>query len=137
MAFDYTQNLKAKLATDGTVAGYVANRIHQNRVPTQEETKLDYLWIRRSNHRYERTFDESAGTAPLSVLYDVECCSRDLNRSALLADAVRNIFPFSGTFGDSTVKGAFANDQSEDYEPINLSAGVGVHVQTIQVEICP
>jgi hypothetical protein len=137
MALDYSQNLKAKLGSDTTVASYVASRIHQNRVPTPEETKLDYIWLRRATHQYTRTLDEAAGTAPLSVLYDVECCSRDLNRSAVLADAVRNLFPFSGTFGDSTVKGAFANDQSEDYEPISTSASVGVHVQTIQVEICP
>lgn len=137
MALDYTQNLKAKLQADTTVASYIASRVHHNNVPTLTDAKLDYIWLRRSGHRYERTFDESAGTAPLSVLYDVECCSRDLDRSAKLADAVRNLFPFSGTFGDSTVKGAFANDQSEDYVPLNDSASIGVHVQALQVEICP
>ncbi len=136
MALDYTQNLKAKLAADGTVASYVASRIHHNNVPTQD-AKLDYIWLRRSGHRYERTLDEAAGTPPLSVLYDVECCSRDLGRSAAIADAVKNIFPFSGTFGESSVKGAFVNDQDEDYVPINEMASVGINVQALQVEICP
>lgn len=134
MAHDYTQNLKAFLESNSAVSTLVASRIHHNNVPTE---KGDYIWLRRSGQRYERTLDEAAGTPPLSVLYDVECCSSDLNRSATLADAVKNLFPFAGTFGDSTVKGAFVNDQDEDYVPLNSSASVGINVQSLQVEICP
>ena len=134
MAADYTQNLKSCLQASSAVVAFVASRIHHNNVPME---KGDYIWLRRSGHRYERTLDEAAGTAPLSVLYDVECCSSDLDRSADLAEAVKNLFPFSGTFGDATVKGAFVNDQDEDYIPLNSSASVGVNVQALQVEICP
>lgn len=134
MANDYTQNLKRFFETDQTVRGFVASRVHHNNVPTE---KGDYIWLRRSGHVYDRTFDESAGTAPRLVLYDVECCSSDLHRSSLLADAVRALFPFSGTFGDSTVKYAAVNDQDEDYIPLNSSASVGINVQSLQVEIMP
>lgn len=139
MAFDYTQNLKKFLETDQTVRGFVASRIHHNNVPTlnKAEQKYGYIWLHRAGHVYDRTLDEAAGTAPRSVLYDLECCSLDLERVSDIADAVRALFPFSGTFGDSTVKGAFVNDQSEEYAPINESASVGMNVVSLQLEICP
>jgi hypothetical protein len=136
MANDYSQNLIAFLASDATVRGYVASRICQNNVPTGPDATKDYLWLRRSGQQYERTLDEAAGTPPRSVLFDVEACSRDLDRACKIADSIRALFPFSGTFGDSSLKGAFVNDQSEDYVPLNENATIGVHVESLQVEIC-
>jgi hypothetical protein len=134
---DYAQNIKAYLQAQPSVAALVASRIHHNNMPTIAETNNDYIWFNRAGHVYDRTLDEAAGTEPRSVLFNMECCSRDLGRAAALADAVRNLFPFSGTFGDDTLKGAFANDQSEDYVPINEASLVGVHVESLQLEICP
>ena len=134
---DYAQNFKAFLESQSSVTALVASRIHHSYVPTVPETAQDYIWFNRAGQIYDRTLDEAAGTEPRSVLFDVECCSRDLGRSADIADAVRNLFPFSGAFGADTLKGAFANDQSEDHVPINESSHVGVYVQSLQIEICP
>ncbi len=137
MALDYTQNLKAFLGSASAVRTLVASRICHNHVPTGKDATADYIWLRRSGQIHEHTMDDAAGTPPRSVLYDLECCSRDLERAADLADAVKALFPYSGTFGESTVKGAFVNDQSDDYVAINENASIGVNVESIQVEICP
>lgn len=135
MAFDASQNLIAYLNTSTAVRSLMKGGAHENKVPQSRAN--DYVWFRQTNREYVRTLDEAAGTPPKSIFFDVECCSTDLNRACDLAAAVRDLFPFSGTFGESTTKGAFANDQSEDYLPTNEMADDGIHAQSLQLEIMP
>lgn len=135
MANDASENLIAFLNNSTAVRALMTGGAHENTVP--QNKKNDYVWFRQTNREYTRTFDEAAGTPPKSIFFDLECCSLDLDRSCSLADEVRNLFPFSGTFGDSTTKGAFAHDQSEDYLPTNEMADEGIHAQSLQLEIMP
>lgn len=137
MALDTTQDLRAYLLTSTALTAFVADRICENDIPTFVDARVDYLWLRQSSRVFAHTFDSAAGEAPQALLFDVECCSRSLRNSAAMADAVRALFPYAGTMGDSTIKAAFVNDQGEDYEPLNESASKGIHVQSLQIEICP
>jgi hypothetical protein len=132
---DTTENLRTYLLTSAAIKTLVADRIHQNHVP--EHRAEDYIWLRRATQQYEHHLNSTAGESPRAIFYDLECCSRDLDRSAELADSVRAIFPFAGTMGDSTTKGAFVNDQDENYIPINEDADEGVFVQAVQIEVMP
>lgn len=132
---DTAENLRAYLLTSTTIQGFVADRIHQNHVP--EHRAEDYIWFRKASQSYDHHLNSTAGEAPRAIYYDVECCCTDLDRSADLADAVRNLFPYAGTMGDSTTKGAFVNDQDEDYFPMNESEDEGIHVQAVQIEVMP
>lgn len=132
---DTAENLRTYLLSASAVTTFVADRIHQNHVP--DDKSDDYIWFRKASQQYEHHLNSAAGEAPRAIYYDVECCSRDLDRSADLADAVRGLFPYAGTFGDSTTKGAFVNDQDEDYLPFNDDAEDGLHVQALQIEVMP
>jgi hypothetical protein len=132
---DTAYNLRAYLLTSVAITDLVADRIHQNHVP--EDRKEDYIWLRTATRQYDHHLNSPAGEAPRAIYYDCECCSRNLDRSAAIADAVRNLFPYAGTMGDSTTKGAFVNDQDETYIPINEMADEGVHVQAVQIEVMP
>lgn len=135
MANDVAQNLRAFMLNDNTLRGLVTD-VHENQVP-QSGTMQDYVWFQQVGKVYEQATDDAAGVAPRSVLFDCECCSRRLDNSIKIADAVRNLFPYRGSFGDATVKGVFVNDQSEDYAPLNDMGDIGMNVQSLQIEVCP
>lgn len=132
---DIAENLRTFILTSSTLTAFVADRVHHGHVPANKEET--YIYFSRSNRAYEHTLDSEAGEAPRAEYFDMECCSRNPNASNNLADAVRGLFPMRGTFGDATIKGAFVNDQDEDYIPLNNAADEGVTVQALQMEICP
>lgn len=134
MANDVQENFIAFLNNDTTVRALMTGGAHENLVPQRIDG--DYVWFQMRGRDYTHTFDEAAGEQPRAVIFDVECCSKHLTRAVKLCDAVRNKFPCSGTFGDQTIKGAFANDQSEDYVPLNDSEETGIHAQSLLLEIC-
>lgn len=135
MANDASQNLRTYLLTSTTLKAFVADRIYQSRIPMKP--RGDYLWLRQGGKLFEHTFDDAVGTGPRAITFDLECCSQHPDRAADISDAVRGLFPYAGTMGDATVKGAFVNDQDEDYLPINEVATEGIHVQALRVEVCP
>ncbi len=136
MAFDAAQNLRAFLLADTTLNTLVAGGVHENQVP-QMGTEQNYIWLAQNGKVYDQATDDEAGVSPRSIMFDCECCSRKLPESVQIGDAVRNLFPMRGTFGDATIKGVFVNDQSEDYVPINDMGDKGIHVQALQIEVCP
>jgi hypothetical protein len=117
------------------VASIVANRVHENLVPQRRDK--EYIWLALIGKQYDHCLDDEPGTPPRSLLFTCECCSPNLAKSNELADAVRNLFPYRGPFGTTAVRGAFANDQSEDYEPVNAHGEEVIHVQALQIELCP
>lgn len=131
---DTAENLRSFLLNTTALTAIVADRVHQAHVP-ENRTKT-YIYFRRATRIYEHTLDSAAGEAPRSELFDLECCSRE-GLSDAVADQVRALFPCAGSFGDQTIKGAFVNDQDEDYIPINQDGDDGVTVQALQLEICP
>jgi hypothetical protein len=135
MANDLSENLRDYLLSAEAVRDIIAERIHQDHVPDNKAE--DYIWFRRANQQYEHCLDDDPGERPRTVYFDVECSSRNVDRAATLAEAVKSLFPYRGVFGDATVKGAFANDHDEDYIPLNEMADDGVYVQAVQLEICP
>lgn len=132
---DTAQNLRAYLLADTTLRGLVAN-VHELQVPQTGDTQ-DYIWFSQNGKVYDEATDDAAGVSPRSIMFDCECCSRNLGQSIKIADAVRGLFPYRGAFGDQTIKGGFINDQSEDYIPINDMGETGINVQSLQIEICP
>lgn len=132
MANDVDENMKAFLAASTAIRALVGDNICQNKIP--QKAIKHYIWLQRATTSYDTTLNDSAGETPRSVSYNVECVSSDLDKAVDIAVAVRNLFPMSGTFGDTTIKGAFANDHSEDYEPVN--GDIGFHVEAVQLEIC-
>lgn len=135
MANDTTENLRVYLLTSSDVRSLTSGNVHQNQVP--QNRKQDYIWLRLASRQPDHCLDDETGAAPRALLYDCECCSSDLDRSVRLSDAVRALAPYRGSFGDSTVKGVFVNDQDEDYQPVNDMGDIGIHIQTLQIEVCP
>lgn len=135
MPNDNAQNLRAYLLASPTLTALVS-RICEVQVP-QSGTDQEYIWFAQNGKVYDEATDDAAGIPPRSIMYDCECCSRDLDKSVKIADAVRGLFPYRGAFGDQTIKGGFVRDQSEDYVPLNEMGDTGVNVQSLQIEICP
>jgi hypothetical protein len=131
---DVAENLRAYMLTS-TPLKALTSHIAENKVP--QPTPDKYIWVAQNGKVYDQTTDDAAGVAPRSVLFDCECCAKELRDSVAIADEVRALFPYRGTFGDMTIKGAFVNDQSEDYTSVNEMADDGIHSQSLQIEICP
>lgn len=122
------------LLADSSIAAVVGQNVHQGFVP--EDTPLPVIYFTRTGTRTERALGD-VGTQPFSHTFAVEAIGKDLDESQSLADLVRTRcdgYPGSGvgTFADSTVKGIFVEDQSDDYEP-----QYGYHDASLSVEVIP
>lgn len=121
--------LRTLLLTDGDITAKVGPRIHQATVP--EDTQPPFIFFKRTNVRFERALGES-GVAAFSHTFDVECVGMNLNDSQELADEIRSYDGYIGTFGDSTCKGIFVNEHTDEYE-----SEFGDHVASLSVEVIP
>ena len=130
---DVATRLRTFLLTDTAIANQVGERIHQGQVP--ESSDGDYIWYSRAAIEPLRVL-ASGVLDPLSVRFDVECISDDLDQSQVLAAAVRaKCDAYRGTFADTTVQGIFVDDHNDDYTPRGVFSDEGAHVAALQLEI--
>jgi hypothetical protein len=130
---DVSTRFRTFLLTDTTIAQMVGEQVHQGFVP--ETTKGDYVWFSRSASEPLRVL-ASGAIDPLSVRFDVEAISDDLDRAQALAAAIRSkCDAYRGTFGDSTTQGIFVEDHNDDYTPRGVFSDDVLHVASMSVEI--
>ena len=136
LAVDLRTFLAAGSAIGALVTSDGVARIHQGHVP--EGTALPFVWFAQVGAEWQGTLGGSAGEAPFSRSFDLECVSDDLGEAADLAEAVRSrLSDYRGTFGASEVQGVFCEDHSEDYQPRAADPDYGEHAQPLRVMIIP
>ena len=137
---ELAEDFRTFLADDATIAGYVTasgvTRIHQNTIPDDKQDP--YIWFLQSGVDYSPEIAPTAGVAPHSEMFDIECCAEKLSTAALLGKAVRNRCAFfRGTFGSITVQGVFVEDQGDDYQFRNDGSDVTVNIVALSVRVVP
>ena len=132
---DVAERLRTFLIAGSSVTAIVASRVHQNMVP--ESSAIPYIWYRRARTDEPRTLDGGAPSG-YEQFFDIECVSEDLDECQSLAYAVRDrLNNYRGSFADSTVKGIFVEDHSDDYIPRSVSSDDVAHVAALSVQIIP
>lgn len=132
---DVAERLRTFLIAGASVTTIVGQRVHQNMVP--ESSAPPYLWFRRSRTDEPRTLDGGSPSG-YEQFFDIECVSEDLSEAQTLAYAVRDrLNNYRGSFADSTVKGIFVEDHSDDYVPRSVSSDDVAHVAALSVQIIP
>lgn len=127
---DIATRFRKLLLSDANVTALVGSRVHQGTVP--EDTPTPFIFFKREGVEYERCIGETAGADPFRQRFAVECVGLDLDDSQEIADEIRDYDGYTGTFGDSTCKGIFVDDQNDGYEP-----EFGDHVASLSVEVIP
>jgi hypothetical protein len=127
---DVATRFRTFLLADSSIAAVVGQNVHQGFVP--EDTPPPVIYFTRTGTRQERYLGES-GAQPFSHTFAVEPIGKDLDESQELAGLIRTRCDgYIGTFADTTVKGIFVEDQSDDYEP-----QYGYHDASLSVEVIP
>lgn len=147
MANSVSQNLKAFLQSDTTLAGAVGARIHQNHRPMSVvngqlviTSPGDYIWFARDSVESERALGDTTGATPFRHFYDVEVVARQPTQAETIAArifAICDAITHGATFGDSTVQGIFVSRQGGDYQMRNLTGDSGFHIEAMRLEIVP
>lgn len=132
---DLAENLRAFLLDKATITTFVgADGVHQGLVP--QDVTLPYIWFKRSARRYLETTDAAPGADPDEERFDLECISDDLDESQDLSQAVCDALnAYRGTFGDTTISGAFVDDQDDDYVPRGTLGETELHTAALAVQI--
>lgn len=138
---DVAQNLIALLRADTAVAKWAAARVREDHVPqaTYDGTVTPaHIWL---GLRQSTPFDHingDVGESPMSVTFDLECIAGKQYDANQLAAAVRTkLHNYRGTFGDSTVKAIFINDQDNNYTPKATGGDNGLFVMAFDVQVIP
>jgi hypothetical protein len=132
---DVAERLRTFLTADAGIAAVVSTRVHQGIVP--ESSIVPFIWFRRARTDEPRTLDGGSPSG-YEQFFDIECVSEDLDQCQDLALAVRDkLNNYRGTFADSTVKGIFVEDHSDDYIPRSVSSDDVAHVAALSVQIIP
>jgi hypothetical protein len=132
---DVAERLRTFLIAGGSVTAIVAQRVHQGVVP--ESSEPPFIWYRRARTDEPRTLDGGSPSG-FEQYFDIECVSEDLGEAQALAYAVRDrLNNYRGSFADSTVKGIFVEDHSDDYVPRSVSSDDVAHVAALSVQIIP
>lgn len=126
---DVATRFRTLLLSDSAIAGKVGLKVHQATIP--EGTEPPFIFFKRIGVVFERTLG-TTGTDPFRWLFDVDCVGMDLDQAQELADEIRDYDGYSGTFADTTCKGIFVDDQTDEYE-----TEFGDHVASLSVEVIP
>lgn len=138
MASSIGENLRTVLAATTGVAALVsttsADRIHQNIIP--KPMVRPAIWYTRAASEAE--VDTAGNNMITDSSWDIECQAEDLDDCLSLADAVKTeLNGKHGTFGDSSILGAFVTDHDDDYLPkgIGESDDAHIHLAALSVQI--
>jgi len=122
------------LLADSSVASVAGDRIHHNHVP-QGKVK-PFVFYRRRNTEHIVCLDDSNGQTPDSYAFDVEAIATNPDQAEELAGYIRSrCHLFRGALGETTTKGVFVQDVSEDYVPRGTGGDVGLTVIAFDVEV--
>jgi hypothetical protein len=127
---DVATRLRTFLLADSSIAAAVGPRVHQAFVP--EDTPTPCIYFTRAGTSDELCIGE-IGAAPFRHTFSLECIGKDLDESQELAALIKTrCNGYYGSFADTTVKGIFVEDQSDDYEP-----QYGYHDASLSLEVVP
>ena len=131
---DVTENFRAFLLADAAIEAVVPNRVHEDHVP--QGALQPFIWFRkRSATNLGATLNSANGESPDDFYFDVECVGNQ-EKSKTLTELVRARCNFyRGAFGDTTCKGAFVNDQDDDYFPKSIGGDSGLYVGALDVRV--
>lgn len=129
------ENMRTFLLAQSSVHSAVNERVHQNHVPQEGPPDPPYIYYAITGTADDAAIDDSAG-GPTRYFFGVECWGTTVKESRDLATNVQAALnKHRGTFGDTTVKGVFAADAADDYEPRGHSGDEGLHVSALAVEV--
>jgi len=129
-------DLKTYLQSDSAISAKVGTRIHENYVP--ETPVVPFIWYVRADDGDEQfdCLDDAIGDPPDKVIFDLECCGRNIKEAAALATLVRTRChkAVKATFGSRTAT-LFCQNQKDDYVKIN--AAERIFTSDMQLEVFP
>ncbi len=128
---DVATRFRDLLLADSAIANKVGRKVHQATVPEGEEFGPPFVFFKRTSVVFERTLG-TTGADPFRWFFDVDCVGLNLDEAQELADEIRGYDGYSGTFADTTCKGIFVDDQTDEYE-----TQFGDHVASLSVEVIP
>lgn len=124
IAEDFVAKLKTVSAITALVGSGSSARIHRNRVP--EIATFPYIVFGRDERESNMCLDGPGGIATTSIA--VECRSGTPAGAEALSDAViAALDGNTGTWGASTVRGAFVSSVNDDYLPFPPGKDDGEH----------
>lgn len=110
----------------------VPGSIQQDRI--DQDAPDDYIWFHRRASSRDVNLDGSKRGFVVSS-FDVELISDDIDTAQTMADILKDeLHAYMGAMGDSRCLGAFVEDHTDEYYPIN-GADDGKHVCSLDVTI--
>lgn len=126
------ENMRAHLFGDADIKA-TARAISYNHVPQDKETP--YIFFQQSGANDDAAMDDSNGV-PTRPRYAVECWDATPAGAIELKNLVQaRLNKYRGTFGDTTVKGIFAEDVDDNYVPGGSGGDDGLHGAHLEAEV--
>jgi hypothetical protein len=126
------KNLKDFLLASDSIKA-VVKAVSYNHVPQDKDTP--YIFFQQSGATDDIALDDSAGT-PTRPRYAVECWADNPPDAISLKNLVQaRLHKHRGTFGDTTVKGIFAEDVDDEYVPMGNGSDDGLHGAALFAEV--
>jgi hypothetical protein len=119
------EHLRKFLLADSSIAGAVGSRVSFNVVPQDKD--VPYIFFQQEGSTDDAALDDSAGT-PTRPRYALECWADKPSDAISLKNLLQaKLHKHRGTFGDTTVKGIFAEDVDDEYVPMGNGSDDGLH----------
>jgi hypothetical protein len=126
------KNLKDFLLASDSIKAAV-KAVSYNHVPQDKDTP--YIFFQQSGATDDIALDDSAGT-PTRPRYAVECWASNPPDAITLKNLVQaRLHKHRGAFGDTTVKGIFAEDVDDEYVPMGNGSDDGLHGAALFAEV--
>jgi hypothetical protein len=136
---DISENFRTFLLADSAIRSKVAGRVHAIKTP---QAKLvlpptPFIWFRKRSAQTDEQLAPDAGHAATDFAFDVECVATNNEQTAVeVAELVRTRCScYRGSFGDTTAKGVFVNDQDDDYEAQSTGGDDRLAVSALDVRV--
>jgi hypothetical protein len=119
------------LASDSIKAAVKA--VSYNHVPQDKDTP--YIFFQQAGGSHDAALDDSQVT-PTRPRYAIECWASNPFDAIALKNLVQpRLNMYRGTFGDTTVKGIFAEDVDDEYIPNGNGDDDGLHGASLFAEV--
>lgn len=127
-------NLSSFLKAQTAIAAKVGNNVYHAGLP--QGPLRSFIYLIREGSREERHLGQQ-GDSAFSHTFAVEAISESGREADDLATLIRGLDGSSGTFGDTTIRGMFVQDQNDDYAPKGIGSHLGHTVCALSVEVIP
>ena len=126
------ENLRTCLLDSSDIKAAV-KAVSYNFVPQDKDTP--YIFFQQSGATDDVSLGDSAGT-PTRPRYAIECWAENPYDAISLKNLVQSrLHKYRGTFGDTTVKGIFAEDVDDNYIPNGNGGDDGLHGAALFAEV--